>query len=260
MALHTLWLASLAARAVTPATFSFQAAWTVVDLVWVLVSSVSIGSVIQNRKLNDFAAEWQSIVMVPAEGHRTTGVFVSEFTEEEVSLSLAEEMPIWRKWPASVSDLFRFPHPANEVQNRMHAGITTFVHLPVCLLLMYLLNSPWYILVPLLSTALRVTFGYRFDIQAWVVVLMSRLFDPLWVPGPPKRYVPVFYYIVSCFPLRDPLFFLDLPHSYRSVCWGFHLDLQLRATMRSHRGCWRLIWFLVRTKCLDYVLDVVFFL
>lgn len=162
-------------------------------------------------------------------------IFLDNFSESDIHLSLAAEQPIWKKLPESVAEIFSWPHPANEVQNRMNAAINAFIHFPIALLLLNYANWPWYTLVPAISVSLRFSTAYRFDPQAWIVLYLSKFMDPHWVPGAPNGMLG-FSQNSPNSQKSNTLVSLDLLRSFRRAYWSLLLAWQLAIIRHWHRG------------------------
>jgi hypothetical protein len=166
--------------------------WLSIDAAWILVSNSLVAIMTQRDDITDQTAEIfrpaSLVYMGDAEGGKATSVFLESFTEDQVLLSLSTEQPIFRKLPKSWSELIQWPHPINEIQNRLNAMLIGFVHLPLSIFLINYANFPWYLLALVISVLLRFCFAYRFEPQGWLVLVVSKFFDPMWAPGAPKRY------------------------------------------------------------------------
>jgi hypothetical protein len=170
--------------------------WIVIDLLWISISNMMTSRLVSSDEITEATVSMlmpSAVISVSdskdEEGSpRATGLFLDTFTEEEVQLSISNEMPIWRRWPGSVTELVSWPHPVNEVQNQTHSIILAFIQLPLSILLLNYTSFKWYIAIPLAGTFLRLCFAYRLDPQAWLVLLLTRPFKPTWISGPPKRF------------------------------------------------------------------------
>lgn len=196
--INLLWLVSLALRGVVtyPTTAPQHAhmwlIWLACDTVWIVCSNTMVSILSQKDDITDetlhILRPKQVVFVGDGSEEVAKSVFLDNFTESEIKLSLSNEQPIWRRIPASIEELFSWPHPINEVQNRIHAAMNTFIHFPLALLLLNYANWPWYTLIAFSGVFLRFSTAYRFDPQAWLVLYASKLIDPLWSPGAPKRF------------------------------------------------------------------------
>lgn len=166
------------------------------DVLWIAVSNTLVGILAQRDDITEDTLAvlkpkelvFMGGVTKDAGGRVARTLFLDNFSESDIQLSLATEQPIFKRVPHSFPELISWPQPVNEVQNRMHAGIATFIHFPLIILLPIYANWKWYPIIPLIGTTLRFSFAYRFDPQSWLVLYVSRIFDPIWVPGAPKRF------------------------------------------------------------------------
>jgi hypothetical protein len=209
---NSLWIVSFVVRLVihsvdmktqevpTPALWLL---WLCIDVVWMLVSNSLVALMTQRDDITEQTANiikpTSLVYMGEAEDGKAPSVFLESFTEDEVLLSLSTEQPIFKKIPDSWSELIQWPHPVNEVQNRMNAGLICFVHLPLSILLINYANFPWYLLALVISIFLRFAFAYRFEPQSWLVLYASKFFEPYWGPGAPKRYAARFSCALTLF-------------------------------------------------------------
>jgi hypothetical protein len=126
--------------------------------------------------------------MSTADGERAKSLFLSNFSAGEVKLSVTSGRPIFLYMPRSFKELISFPHPANEIENRLHAVIHAFITCPLAILLLTYADWPWMSLIISISLGLRFAFANRIDPQAWLVFFLAKLVEPDWWPGAPKRF------------------------------------------------------------------------
>lgn len=194
---NALWLTSFVVRCAVTFATSSQAPvhwllWVVIDTVWFGVCSTLIGLLVERDDITEKTAKIYRpeavVYMSTAEGGRAKSVFLSNFTAGEVKLSVSSGVPIFLHWPTSLKELISFPHPSNEVENKMHAAIHSFITCPLAILLLNYADWPWMSLIIAISLFLRFAFANRIDPQAWIVYYLAKLFEPDWWPGAPKRF------------------------------------------------------------------------
>jgi hypothetical protein len=214
--------------------------WLSIDAVWILISHSLVAIMTQKDDITEHTSDLIKptalVYMGDAAGGQASSIFLNNFSEEQVQLSLSSEQPIFRRIPQSWGELIQWPHPINETQNRMHAGLISLVHLPISILLINYANFPWYLVAVLISVFLRFAFAYRFEPQSWLVLYVSKIFEPQWAPGAPKRYSTDcdrnFYIDI----LTVCCFGSDLRRSCQFACCSLPQRSPALITRPSHRG------------------------
>ncbi|PRP83059.1 glutaredoxin/malate transporter fusion protein [Planoprotostelium fungivorum] len=159
----------------------------------------------------------------------------------KVDIKIAKEMaaPVWSNPPKSWNELFSFPHPINEWEARVHGLVSGMVGEVILILAAVRPDvQAWYLYAWLIYGFLsRFLFGPKFDPQAWLVVLVivpHLKLDPVFVPGPPKRFAQfcglmasVISFILYMIPVRVAalwvlamLVVLTIVQSVHGICVG----------------------------------------
>lgn len=129
------------------------------------------------------------------------------FSKEE--LEFAEELPLWVKFPDSLSQFFSFPHPIDmiNVSDYTHdlsdshgfkvriKGFLMFLLIALSLLLDATIDVPWVYIYVTVAYLCRALCGPRLDPPSWLTFYIIRpVVDfffkakPSYTAGPPKRF------------------------------------------------------------------------
>ncbi|PRP75242.1 hypothetical protein PROFUN_15920, partial [Planoprotostelium fungivorum] len=113
----------------------------------------------------------------------------------KVAKEYAEEVanPYWQKWPKSWKDVFKYPHPVNDIESRFQCFV--MCAFAIAINLVHACTNghvrPWWLYIyPLQAFVVRFLTGPRFQIDAWfcckVFIPLFNL-EPRYLPGPPKQ-------------------------------------------------------------------------
>jgi len=113
---------------------------------------------------------------------------------------LAKELPIWKNPPKKFTDLFVFPSAIDENDARIKSAIIA-VEIIVLLIIDYCTMFPYIYIYLVVSYASRFLFASRFNIEAYInLLVIRRLIEmkPHLIPSPPKRFS---QFVGMCFAL-----------------------------------------------------------
>jgi hypothetical protein len=103
---------------------------------------------------------------------------------------LAKELPIWKNPPSKFTELFVFPSAVDENDARIKSAMVA-VEIIILLVIDYCLLFPYAYIYLVLSYASRFLFASRFNLEAYLNLLVIRKYielKPHLIPSPPKRF------------------------------------------------------------------------